>query len=334
MTSQGAGVPRVLIVDDENRNRDLLSRLIAGEGWEIASAVDGADALDAIARHPPDLILLDVVMPGIDGFEVCRRTKANPATRLIPIVLVTGLKERDQRIAGINAGADDFLSKPIDPQELSARVRSLLRLKQYTDELDSAESVILSLALTVEARDRYTDGHCRRLAAYATSLGGALGLSGEELAALRRGAILHDVGKIGIPDAILHKPAALTADEMAVMRTHPVIGERLCGSLKSLRPVRPLVKHHHERLDGSGYPDGLRGDAVPLLAEIVGIADTFDAITTTRPYRVARSRDAAYRELASDAAHGLWHADLVETFIRLGHDGLLAAEGERTEAES
>jgi putative two-component system response regulator len=316
----------ILVVDDDRANRDLLIRLLEPQGYDVETAEDGARALTAIARRPPDLILLDVVMPHVNGFDVCRATKTNAATRLIPIMLVTGLNEREQRIAGIDAGADDFLAKPIDPQELLARVRSLVRLKQYTDELDSAESVIMSLALTVEARDRYTDGHCRRLATYAVLLGKAVRLHAEELAALRRGAYLHDVGKIGVPDAILNKPSALTQAEMAVMQTHAAIGERLCGDLKSLRLVRPIVRHHHERRDGTGYPDGLRGDDVPLLAEIVGIADTFDAITTARPYRAARHADDAYAELLRDAKSGRWRTHLVDRFIELGRAGSLTQD--------
>jgi putative two-component system response regulator len=316
----------VLVVDDERANRELLIRLLEPHGYEVETAEDGASALAAIARRPPDLILLDVVMPHVNGFDVCRATKAHAATRLIPIMLITALTEREQRIAGIDAGADDLLAKPIDPQELLARVRSLVRLKQYTDELDSAESVIMSLALTVEARDSYTDGHCRRLATYAVLLGKALRLHPDQLEALRRGAYLHDVGKIGVPDAILNKPAPLTQDEMAVMQSHAAIGERLCGNLKSLRLVRPIVRHHHERRDGTGYPDGLRGDDVPLLAEIVGVADTFDAITTARPYRAARTAEEAYAELLRDAANGRWRTHLVDRFIELGRIGVLTKE--------
>jgi len=201
--------------------------------------------------------------------------------------------------------------------EVRALVRSLLRIKHYTADLDSAESVILSLALTVEARDAYTVGHCQRLARYATALGEALALAPEELAALHRGAYLHDVGKIAVPDAILQKPARLTADEYELIKQHTVVGERLCGSLRSLALVRPIVRHHHERGDGSGYPDGLADGDIPLLAEIVAIVDTFDAVTTTRPYRAARSVDAAFAELRQDADARRRRGDLVERFIDL-----------------
>jgi putative two-component system response regulator len=265
------------------------------------------------------------MLPGVDGIEVCRRLKQDAATRLIPVVLVTGLDARQNRIHGIEAGADDFIGKPFDQGELRARVRSLVRLKRYTDELDSAESVILSLALTIEARDAYTDGHCQRLAYYATALGRKLGLGPEQLDALRRGGYLHDVGKIGIPDAVLRKPAALTVEEYELMKQHTVIGERLCGEMRSLVAVRPIVRHHHERRNGSGYPDQLAGDAIPLLAEIVGIADAYDAMSTDRPYRPARSPEETFQILKDEGARGLWRPALVDTLIGLGRAGELGA---------
>ena len=307
----------VLVVDDEQPNVALLVRLLTAEGYEVHAAFDGESALVAIERHSPVLILLDVQLPGLDGFEICRRVKQIPETRLIPVVMVTGLQARDDRIAGINAGADDFLLKPFDVGELQARVRSLLRLKRYTDELDSAETVILSLALTVEARDAYTEGHCHRLASYATALGEDLSLADDALSALHRGGYLHDVGKIGIPDAVLQKPGKLTDDEVDLMKQHTVIGERLCGNLRFLRPVRSIVRHHHERLDGSGYPDGLRGDEIPLLAQIVGIVDVYDALTSARSYRSALSPDEAFKELGRDVSNGARRQDLVSAFVAL-----------------
>src|SRR5690606_37002025 len=213
----------------------------------------------------------------LDGFAACRVLKNDARTRLTPVVLMTGAAEREDRMQAIECGADDFLAKPIDFTELKARVRSLVRLKRYTDELDSAESVILSLARTVEARDPLTEGHCERIDSYAVGLGRRLGLATEDLAALHRGGFLHDIGKIAVPDAVLFKPGPLTPEELAIMRMHPVVGDQLCGNLRSLARVRPIVRHHHERLDGSGYPDGLRGDRIPLLAQIVSVVDVFDA---------------------------------------------------------
>jgi putative two-component system response regulator len=313
----------VLVVDDEAATLRVLVRLLTVEGYEVHTAVDAESALASVERHAPDIILLDAMLPGLDGFEACRRLKQDPATRLTPVVMITGLGAREDRLKGINAGADDFLAKPFDVDVLYARVRSLLRLKRYTDDLESAEAVIFSLALTIEARDAYTDGHCQRLAGYATALGEALLLASEDLATLYRGGFLHDLGKIAIPDAVLQKPARLTVAEFDLMKTHTVIGERLCGNLRSLGPVRSVVRHHHERLDGTGYPDGLQGEAVPLLAQIVGIADVYDAITTTRPYRAASPPDWAYEELRLDVAGGARRGDLVEAFIELGRAGQL-----------
>lgn len=308
----------VLVVDDLEANGRLMERLLSRDGYRLRIAHDGQEALDAVAEEQPDVILMDVLMPKLDGFEACRRIKDNPATRLIPVVLVTALADTNSRIRGLEVGADDFISKPFSEPELRARVRSLLRIKHYTDELDSAESVIVSLALTIEARDGTTDGHCQRLAGYAAALGAAVGLDAPEIAALRLGGYLHDIGKVGIPDRILLKPDRLTADEYEQMKQHTIIGDRLCGELRSLRRVRPIVRHHHERQDGSGYPDGLKGDDVPLLAQIMGVVDVFDALTTSRPYKEALPFDQAHRMLLDEVARGWRSRSLVQAFIGLG----------------
>jgi putative two-component system response regulator len=313
---------RIVVVDDEEESLLLLSEHLEADGHTVYRASDGGRAL-ALVSPETDLVLTDVQMPVVDGFELCKRIKADPALRLIPVVLVTGLADRAARLDGINAGADEFLSKPVHATELQARVRSLVKLKRFTDDLDSAESLIISLAMTVEARDRYTGGHCERMAAYASAVGAHLGLSSDEVAALRRGGYLHDVGKIAIPDAILLKPARLSASETSRMKDHASIGDTLCGRLRALRLVRPIVRHHHERLDGSGYPDGLRGDEVPLLAQIMGIVDVFDALSTDRPYRPALSSEAACDELRREAAAGWRDRELVDEFIQLCSSGRL-----------
>jgi putative two-component system response regulator len=317
--------PSILVVDDEEQNRKLLSRLLFLCGYDVTAVADGETALAHFATSRPDLVLLDVQMPGIDGFEVCRRIKQDSNTRLTPVVLVTALQGRAHKIKGIEVGADDFLTKPFDREELIARAASLVRLKRHTDELESAESVILSLARTIEARDPYTQGHCERLAGYATALGARLRLHEDDLAALRRGGFLHDVGKIGIADSILLKPSALTVAEYDVMKQHPIIGERLCGDLRSLEYVRPIIRHHHERCDGSGYPDRLNGDAIPLLAQIIAVVDTYDAITTTRPYRAARPVELACKELIVGVKQNHFRPDLVEAFVEMGRNGELEA---------
>jgi len=313
---------RILVVDDEPEIRSLLTRLLTRQGYAVESASSGESALVQVDTDPPDVILLDVRLPGIDGFEVCRAIKSRPSTCLVPVVLVTGLCDRESRLNGIDAGADEFLNKPFDPPELAARVRSLVRLKRHTDDLESAESVIVSLAQTIEARDPYTNGHCQRLARYAVALGRHLGLADAELKALHRGAYLHDVGKIGIPDALLYKGGGLTHDEYEIVKRHTLIGDDICGAMRSLALVRPIVRHHHERRDGSGYPDGLRGDEIPVLAQIVAIVDIFDAITTTRPYRTARSIEHALHELRREADRGRLRADLLEAFTATVELGL------------
>lgn len=308
---------RVLVVDDLVGNLKLVTALLEPDGHVVMTATTGDQAIDIVRRSHPDLVLLDVMMPDRDGFEVCRLLKSDAATRLTPIVLVTAMQDAGAKILGFDVGADDFIAKPFNPQELRARVRSLIRIKRYTDDLDTAESVIVSLALTIEARDPSTDGHCQRLAAYASALGEHLGLDEAELATLTRGGFLHDIGKVGIPDSILLKAGALTRDEYERMKSHTVIGDRLCGELRSLRSVRPIVRWHHERLDGSGYPDGLRGDNIPLVAQIMGIVDVFDAATMVRPYKPGIPPSNVCGELSEEAARGWRRTDLVDAFIEL-----------------
>jgi putative two-component system response regulator len=309
----------VLIADDEPQNIELLTRLMVSQGYDVVSATDGGLALDALTTARPDILLIDVNMPSVDGFEVCRTVKSDPKTCLTPVILVTGLSESKDRVKGLEAGADDFVSKPFVVAELVARVRSLMRVKRRTDELDSAESIILSLALTIEARDHYTGGHCERLAKFAASLGHHLGLADAECASLYRGGFLHDVGKIGIPDAVLLKPGRLTSSEHELMQRHPLIGDTLCSEFRSLEDVRAMVRHHHERLDGTGYPDRLSGDQIPLVAQIISVVDSYDAMTTARPYRSALSPEHAFRELRAEAQKGWKSAALVERFASMLH---------------
>ena len=315
--------PRVLVVDDDRQSRDLLARILTKEHYDVQTAADGETALSAVAAQLPDLILLDVHLPGVNGFDVCHRLKQSQATRLVPIVLVTGLGDRDHRLRGIDAGGDDFLAKPFDQVELKARVRSLVRLKRHTDTLESVDAILRSLARTIEARDPYTQGHCERLARYAVTMGRRLGLDCEQLTSLEQGGYLHDIGKIGVPDALLLKRERLTSAEFEVIKQHTVIGDGVCSELRSLHLVRQIVRHHHERQDGSGYPDGLAGDGVPLLAQIVGIADVYDALTSDRPYRPALTPAEAIALLEAETRRGLHRRDLVDVFIELGKTGAL-----------
>jgi len=309
--------PRVLVVDDNADIMSLMRDLLETRGYEVVVAADAAQAEAEIRRQVPDLIVSDVIMPGKSGYELCRQLKDDPATRLIPFVLITGLSDREDKLRGIEAGADDFLNKPIFSEELFARVKSLLKLKEFTDELETADSVLCTLGLSVESRDPYTEGHCERLATNASSLGRHLGLDQESLVALRRGGYLHDLGKIAVPDEILKKGSNLTPEEWQIMKQHPVTGENICRPLKSLRLVLPIIRHHHEHSDGSGYPDGLRKGEIPLLPRILQVVDVYDALRTARPYKPALSHEQAALTMRQEAKAGLWDEELVMEFFSM-----------------
>jgi putative two-component system response regulator len=249
-------------------------------------------------------------MPGMDGYTVCRRIKSNPAMSLVPVVMITALDRSEDRVMALEAGADDFMSKPVERLELVARVRSALRLKSVYDRLDNAEQVIFSLAAAVEAKDSYTERHTNRVAESARYLGMRLGLSNEDLDALYRGGIIHDIGKIGVPDSVLLKAGPLTPNEIILMRAHPEIGENIVRPLRSGSDLLPIIRHHHESYDGLGYPDGLAGTAIPLLARIVSVCDAFDALTNDRPYRKRLSEREAIAVLSGGAGRQ-WDPQLV-----------------------
>lgn len=307
----------VLVVDGGETDRSFLTGLLSAEGYAVDVALDSSSALNSIAAHQPDVVFLDLDLPGQSGFDVCRRLRQNTATRLMPIVLITAVGDRSQRIAGFEAGADEVLSKPVDTQELLARARSLIRMKEYTDDLDSASSILTTLATMIEGRDGDAAGHCSRMANYATGLGRALNVGEAEIQVLYRGGFLHDVGMLAISDFVLRKPGPLEPAEYEQVKSHTVLGDELCANLRSLQAIRPIVRSHHERLDGSGYPDGLRGDAIPILAQIVGVADVYEAVTTQRPYQSRRSPEEAIDALRLDVARGWRRADIVETFVTL-----------------
>jgi putative two-component system response regulator len=311
----------ILIADDQAANRELLEELLATQGFTVITVSDGTDVIQELARTPVDLVLMDVMMPGLTGFQACEKIKNNPDTYLIPVILITALCDRQDRIEGIKVGADDFLSRPVDRTELLARVTSLLRLKHRTDELERAESVLFSLARSIEGKDPYTHGHCERLADYSARLGEQLGLPGDQITALRRAGIVHDVGKIAVPDAILLKPGRLTPDEWKIIREHSAVGERICAPLKSFRFVLPIIRHHHEKLDGSGYPDGLRGDAIPIAARVLQIVDVYDALTTDRPYKKAFSITDALQTMKDEVSQGWWDPHIFDQFERLVRTG-------------
>lgn len=309
--------PRILVVDDQPSIAGLMSQLLSMRGYDVVTAIDAQQAEAEVRRHAPDLILSDVRMPGKSGYEFCKDLKSDPATRLIPFVLITGLTDSADKVRGIEAGADDFLNKPVLAEELTARVKSLLRVKEFTDELETVDSVLCTLGLIVENRDPYTEGHCERLARQAADLGRHLGLDEDSIVALRRGGFLHDLGKIAVPDAILKKGSDLTLQEWAIMKQHPVTGENICRPLKSLRLVLPIIRHHHEHADGSGYPDGMRANEIPLLPRVLQVVDVYDALRTARPYKPALSHDQAAQTMREEALQGLWDAELVDEFFSM-----------------
>lgn len=305
---------RILVVDDEDNSRLGLQVLLKQHGFDVAAAGSGREALAVARDFAPDLLILDVMLPDTTGFDICRRIKQCPETRLTPVILATALSAKEDRLRGIEAGADDFLTKPVDCGELLARVQSLLKVKRFTDELERAESVIFALARSVEAKDSCTHGHCERLAEYSAALGRRMGLAADEITALKRGGVVHDIGKVAVPDSILLKPGPLAPEEKRIMQSHPVKGEEICAPLRSFRQVLPIIRHHHEKRDGSGYPDGLCGDDIPLTARILQIVDVYDALTSERPYRSILTPREALEVVAREVARGWWDPSVFEEF--------------------
>ncbi|MGH7406911.1 MAG: HD-GYP domain-containing protein [Candidatus Methylomirabilales bacterium] len=308
---------RILVVDDNPQARELLRAGLMAEGYTVMVAERGEEALARVAEEVPELILLDINMPGLNGYEVCSRLKGTEATRLIPIIFLTSLSDLEDKLRGIEVGADDFLTKPFRKVELLARVKSLLRVKRLNDRLDNAENVLFALANAIEAKDSYTEGHIFRVATLALKLGRRLGLSADHQESLWKGGILHDIGKIGVPDAILNKAGRLTPEEVTQMQVHVTVGERICQPLRSIRYLLPIIRHHHEKFNGTGYPDRLQGEAIPITARIVGIVDMYDALVTDRPYRPRLSREDAFAILRAGAADGTLDPELVASLITM-----------------
>jgi putative two-component system response regulator len=321
---------KILVVDDEPSIVDVLTRFLTREGYGVITASKGREALDRVRKEPPDLILLDVTMPEIDGFTVCQRLKEDEQTALIPITMLTGLDDREHRTRGIESGADDFLTKPFEQSILRARIRSQLRMKSLTDQLEHTEGVIFMLAQAVEAKDAYTEGHLRRLRAFGQQLALACGLSPSEVQAVRYGGILHDIGKIGVDEAIIRKPGPLTPEEAAQMRRHPEIGAQIISQMRFAREVAPIISAHHEYWDGSGYPRGLRGEEIPIGARIITIVDAYDAMTTDRPYRLALSQEEALRRLR-EARGTQFDPEVLDVFLGLIASGAISHERARVQ---
>jgi len=283
----------------------------------VVTAPDGEAALTEFRRGRPDLLLLDVKMPRLSGFEVCRRIKNDADTRLVPVILITAMTATEDRLAGIQAGADDFLTKPVDREQHVARVKSLLKQKAYTDELERAEAVLFALARSIEGKDPHTEGHCERLSDVSVRLGEFIGLEGPQIQALRRAGIVHDIGKVAVPDHVLLKPGPLTEEERALVQRHPVVGEGICSPLKSFQLVLPIIRHHHEKMDGTGYPDGLKGKAIPVTARVLQIVDVYDALITARPYKKAMPPAEALAVMEEEVRRGWWDPEVFAVFAEM-----------------
>ncbi len=319
--SGDAASQRILLVDDHPGVRDSMSRLLGRHGFDVISAHDGPSAIIACRTLKPDLVILDVQIPGCDGFEVCRSIKSATASALVPVVLVTAIDSAEYRLRGAEAGADDFFTKPVATPQLVARVRAALRQKHITDGMEATEAVLFTLARIVEGRDADTEGHCNRLSVLGERLGARIGLPRASQLALRHAGIVHDIGKVVVPDAVLLKRGPLTDDEWAIMRRHAVEGERICAPLNSFRDVLPIIRHHHERLDGTGYPDGLKGDAIPITARVLQVVDVFDALTMARPYKPALTPSGAMDVMEDEVRRGWWDPAVYAEFRKLVNEG-------------
>ncbi len=311
--------PKILIVDDNPTNIELIKKQLQTFSplYIFESAANGIEGLEKTRSWKPDLVLLDLMMPVMSGYEVCKIIKSDKELRFIPVIIVTALSELDDKLKAIDMGADDFLIKPFNKVELATRVRSLIRLKTLYDDLDSSENILFSLARAIETKDPYTRGHSERVARYSRLIAKAVGLSENEQEIIWRGGLLHDIGKIGISESILHKPGPLTPEEMEHIRTHPQKGYDICCSLKSLTPSLPVIKNHHERFDGCGHPDKLDSEKIPLIARISSIADSFDAMTTDRPYRKGMKSLEAAQLFEREKDQGQWDPRLVIEFIKI-----------------
>src|SRR3984957_9962379 len=304
----------ILVGESEEINRRLLKAIFKTSPYTILEAHKASEATALLQTEKIDLVILDLMLPEMSGPELCRWMKAHRATQLIPVLMITNIQGVENEIAGISSGADEFLIKPLHPTVVRTRVRAMLRNKTLIDSLDEAETILLALAQTVEHRDPYTGKHCQRLSVASVMLGEALGLPSQDLTSLYRGGFLHDIGKIGIPDAILFKRGMLTTEEWDVMLSHPIRGEEICRPMRSLTPVLPIIRSHHERWDGSGYPDGLAGESIPLLARIMQVSDIYDALTSERPYKAALSPAEAFAVMEEEVRRGWRDPELVPLF--------------------
>ncbi len=334
------GKPKILVVDDEERNRRLMEAILLPLGYKVILARDGEEALAKVREIPPDVILLDIMMPKMDGFEVVRQLKKE--TKTIPVVMVTALREVEDRIKALAAGADDFLTKPVDQTELRARVNSLLKVKAYNDHMRNYQEeleaevaqrteqlrqaleevkaasldTIYRLSRAAEYKDEETGAHIQRMSHYAAAVAGKMGLNGETVETILYAAPMHDIGKIGIPDHILLNPGVLKPDEWETMKQHTTIGAKILEGSKAefIKLANVIALTHHEKWDGSGYPQGLKGSKIPIAGRIAAIADVFDALTSKRPYKEPFSVEKSL-SIIKEGRGSHFDPDVVDAFI-------------------
>lgn len=309
--------PSVLVVDDIEANLELLEAVFQRAGYTVHMALGGVPALEICNSYPIDIAILDVMMPGINGFDLCKKLKGLTDKYFFPVILLTALNDKKSRITGIECGADDFISKPFDVPELLTKASSLLKLKELHEELDHSENIIFSLIVAMESRDYYTKGHSTRVGELAKEFAAFLGFPEKDLGLLRKAGLLHDIGKIGLSEKILNKPGNLTADEMKIIKKHPLIGESICRPLLSMQSVLPAIRSHHERWDGGGFPDALAGDDIPLMARILAILDSYDAMVSIRPYRDKRTAERALSVIEKEQYAGQWDPELSGLFLKM-----------------
>jgi len=316
---------RVLVAERSEPAARQVADHLENAGYTVFVATDGEEALRRIRRDDPEVAILDVGIPRVNAFQLCERVKSHPSTRNLPVVMLVSPSAQDEKIRGLEVGAEDFLSRPVNKLELLARVRSLVKVKRLNDQVETTENVIFDLARILESKVSNAISDWERLADYAALLGRAMGLTDEDLDILRKGAILHDIGKIAVREEVLLKPGQLSAEEFNEIKLHPEIGERICGPLRCADQVLPIIRHHQERWDGRGYPDGLAGESIPLLARVLSIADAYDAMLSPRPYRPALSPERA-QEILEEGAGSHWDPRLVDLFLSaLRHRQPLAA---------
>ncbi|OHE58913.1 MAG: hypothetical protein A2Z47_10380 [Thermodesulfovibrio sp. RBG_19FT_COMBO_42_12] len=309
--------PSILVVDDVRSNLELMEAVFLKEGYRVYTAEESNTAIDLFKQYPIDLAVLDVMMPGLDGFELCRKLKDMSGKRFFPVILLTALTDQKSRIKGIESGSDDFISKPFDILELTIKIKSLMKLKAVQEELEHSENIIIALAVAMEARDPYTKGHSTRVSKLSLDFTSFLDLPQKEQEKMKKAGILHDIGKIGISATLLRKPGALTEEEVEEIKKHAVLGEEICRPLVSMGAILPAIRHHHERWDGRGFPDRLSGQEIPIMARILSIVDSFDAMVSVRPYRERRSANTALEIMNSERYKGQWDPELLGYFLEM-----------------